>query len=227
MVCHQKTSLFGTGWAVFALLAWAALRPFPARAGSVTNEAQARIALLQEGLRGTTSVQTDFVQRRNLAMLQQEITITGRIALDQAGRLAWRVETPMRCVFVLDGTTLRQWDEATDREQQVSLKGNPVFDVVSRQMRGWFLGDFSPLMKDFEVDAPADRPRCLVFRPIAGGFAAKAVRQVMLSCRPDRRYLDEIVIDECSGDRTRMVFSNTVLNAVLEADQWKVKPNVR
>ena len=208
-------------WAVLALLA------IPIRAESTNSEAQARIDLLQKGLQGTTSVRTDFVQHRQLALLQQEITIAGRIALEQSGRLAWRVATPLRCDFILDGATLRQWDEATGREQKVSLKGNPIFDVVSRQMRGWFLGDFSPLLKDFEIDAPADQPRCLVFRPRPGGFAAKAVRQVTLSCRPDRRYLDEITIEECSGDRTRMVFSNTVLNVTLSPDEWKVGSHAR
>ena len=203
-------------WAVLALLA------IPIRAEFTNSEAQARIDLLQKGLRGTTSVRTDFVQHRQLALLQQEMIITGRIALEQSGRLAWRVASPLQCVFVLNGTTLRQWDEATDRVQQLSLKGNPVFDVVSRQMRGWFLGDFSPLLKDFAIDAPADRPHCLVFRPIAGGFAAKAISQVTLSCRPDRRYLEEIAIEETSGDRTRLVFSNTVLNVTLSPDEWKV-----
>ena len=212
---------FSPAWVAAAL---AALAACSARAAGTNDDAQARLQALQEGLRGTVSVRTDFVQQRRLALLQQDIEITGNIVTDESGRLAWRVTAPLRYMLVLDGTNLRQWDEATGREQQMSLKGNPVFEVVARQMRGWFRGDFAPLLKDFDVRAPSDRPRSLVFVPHADSFAGKAVKQVTMTCREDRRYLQELLIEEATGDQTRMVFTNTVLNATVTADDWKVGP---
>lgn len=209
---------------VFLLLA-ASLAAAPGLHAAATNEAaRARLEAMQNGVRETTSIHTDFVQHRRLSLLQQEVIITGRVVADQSGRLAWRVLSPLRYMLVLDGTNLQQWDEATDKVQSISLKGNPVFDVVARQMRGWFRGDFAPLLKDFDIEAPADRPRTLVFVPRPDSFVAKAVRRVAMTSREDFRYMQEMEIEELSGDRTVMIFSNTVLNAAIAPGEWKVGP---
>ena len=50
-----------------------------------------------------------------------------------------------------------------------------------------------------------------------GSFAHKAIRRVELTFREDGRYLQSMDIEELSGDRTWMTFTNTVLNAPLDA----------
>jgi len=201
--------------------------PFTSFAAPATNTA-ALLAELQLSLAGTTNVQTDFIQEKNLSILRQAVIIKGRLAVSQPDRLAWQVTDPVRYNLVLDGTTLRQWDEATDKVQQMSLAGNPVFGVVATQLRGWFSGHFDTLAKDFDtsIDA-AVSPPAITFVPRATSFAAKAIRRVTLTFRDDRRYIHAIQIEECSGDRTLMTFTNTVLNAAVDPALWEVKPHGR
>ncbi len=197
-------------------------------AAPATNAAAPLLVELQRSLAGTTNVQTDFVQEKNLAILQQAVIIKGRLAVTQPDRLAWQVLEPIRYNLVLDGTTLRQWDEATDKVQQMSLAGNPVFGVVATQLRAWFAGHFDALTKDFDVSIDATvSPPAIAFVPREASFAAKAIRRVTLTFREDRRYLHSILIDERSGDRTLMTFTNTVLNGAVDPTLWEVKPHGR
>jgi outer membrane lipoprotein-sorting protein len=188
----------------------------------------ALLAELQQSLAGTTNVQSDFTQEKELSVLQQKVILKGRLAVQQPSRLSWQVTEPIRYNLVLDGTMLRQWDEATDRVQQISLAGNPVFGVVAVQLQAWFSGRFDLLLKDFtaSVDASAALST-VVFTPREGGFVEKAIRRVVLTFREDHRYLSHMMIEEKSGDRTLMTFTNTILNAALEPSMWEVKPHGR
>lgn len=186
------------------------------------------LAELQRALAGTTNVQSDFTQEKDLAVLQHKVILKGRLAVRQPAWLSWQVTEPIRYNLVLDGTTLQQWDEATDRVQKMSLAGNPVFGVVAAQLQAWFAGRFDTLLKDFSAvaDGSTDSPT-IIFTPREGTFVEKAIRRVVLTLRPDHRYLSHMLIEEKSGDRTLMTFTNTLLNATLEPAMWEVKPHGR
>lgn len=193
-----------------------------------TPPVPARILDLQRSLAGTTNVQSDFVQEKRLAMLQRNVVIKGHLTVQQPDRFSWRVTEPVRYTLILEGTNLRQWDETTDQVQQMSLAGNPVFGVVAAQLRAWFAGQLESLLKDFEAGVEDAGPGTrLVFTPREGSFACKAIRRVALTFREDGRYLQSMDIEELSGDRTWMTFTNTVLNGSVEASAWEVKPHGR
>lgn len=186
------------------------------------------LAELQKNLAGATNVQSEFVQEKNLALLQRSVVIRGRLAVQQPDRLSWQVLDPIRYNLVIDGSSLRQWDAESGRVQSMSLAGNPVFKVVVTQLRAWFSGQFDLLVKDFtvEADGAAATPR-LVFTPRAESFAFKVIGRVVMTFQADRRYIREMVIEERSGDRTCMMFTNTILNAAVDPVAWEVKPHGR
>ena len=202
--------------------------PLALRAAPAPTTVTSRLAELQTALAGTTNVQSEFVQEKHLALLQQTVIIKGRLAVQQPDRLSWQVSEPIRYALVLDGSTLRQWDETTGKVQQMSLAGNPVFGVVATQLRAWFAGRFDDLQKDFEAenDAAAALPT-IAFIPRDSSFAAKAIRRIVLTFREDHRYLSSMLIEERSGDRTLMTFTNTVLNTTMDPTVWEVKPHGR
>lgn len=189
-----------------------------------SNETARLLAELQKSLSGTTNVQTGFVQEKQLAVLRQKVIIKGSLAVQQPGMFAWHVTEPIRYNLVLEGSTLRQWDESTGKEQKMSLADNPVFEVVSRQLRAWFGGQFESLLKDFDAETNPAAPRSVIFIPNKDSFARKAIKKVELTFREDRRYVDGIVIEELGGDRTVMTFTNTILNATIDPAIWQVKP---
>jgi outer membrane lipoprotein-sorting protein len=188
----------------------------------------AQLVGFQQSLAGTTNVQSDFVQEKHLALLQQNVVIKGHLVVEQPDRFSWQVTEPIRYTLILEGSKLRQWDETTDRVQQMSLAGNPVFSVVTTQLRAWFGGQLDSLTKDFEAetDESGPSPR-LVLVPRRESFANKAIKRVTLTFRKDRRYLEKLDIEEVSGDRTWMTFTNTVLNTPVDPAAWEVKPHVR
>jgi outer membrane lipoprotein-sorting protein len=182
---------------------------------------------LEKNFAGITNVQTGFVQEKDLAVLSRKMVLKGTIALQNPGRFAWHVETPLKYGLVIADGNLKQWDEDSDRIQQMALSANPVFQVAVGQIQAWFAGRFVDLTKDFEVQPVAQTPLILEFAPRTNSLAHKAVKCVRLTFRDDRRYVTAMCIEEKSGDRTTMTFTNTVLNGPLDPAVWEVKPHGR
>ena len=182
---------------------------------------------LEKNFSGITNVHTGFVQEKDLAVLSRKMVLKGTIALQNPGRFAWHVETPLKYGLVIADGNLKQWDEDSDRIQQIALSANPVFQVAVGQIQAWFAGRFVDLTKDFEVQTVTQTPLTLEFAPRTNSLAHKAVKRVLLTFRDDRRYVTAMSIEEKSGDRTTMVFTNTVLNGPLDPGVWEVKPHAR
>jgi outer membrane lipoprotein-sorting protein len=196
--------------------------------GSVSAADTPLLAELQKSLAGTTNVQSEFIQEKTLSLLQQTVVIKGRLAVEQPTRLSWQVLEPIRYNMVLDGTVLKQWDETTGKVQTMSLAGNPVFKVVVNQLRAWFSGQFDLLTQDFDAraDASTSTPT-IIFTPKDGSFAVKVIQRVVLTFREDRRYIQTLLIEERTGDRTLMTFTQSILNAAIPPSAWEVKPHGR
>ncbi len=208
-----------------ATLAAGVMAAGPVRAESAAPAAsEAALQALEAAVGEVRTVQTAFVQEKHVAALRQPVRIRGTLAVEHPDRLAWRVTDPIRYTLVVRGARLRQWDEDTDSVQQVSLRGNPVFDVVTRQLQAWLGGRFDELSESFAVEMVSEDPLIVAFVPREDSFAHGMVRRVRVTFTGDRRYAQEFLIEESGGDRTRMVFHDTVLNEPIDPGAWEVRP---
>ena len=190
---------------------------------AVTDDAGGKLILeLQERMGDIKTVQTDFVQEKQLAVFDRKITLRGRIALNQGGWLAWRVLSPVLYSLVVTGNTVQQWDEDSGKVQKQSVSRNPVLKAVTEQLRRWFSGQYDSLRDTYRVEVVSDNPAVLAFSPRSSAPEHKIIDRVQVSFRKDRQYLREIRIEEKSGDWTSLVFTNTVLNAVVDPSTWVI-----
>jgi hypothetical protein len=127
---------------------------------------------------------------------------------------------------VISDASIRQWDEDTDRVQEISFAKNPVLRNVMQQLTVWFSGEYRPLLKDFDVLVISERPAVLRFMPMKSSMVAKIVKQVQIEFREDNKYLRRLTITEQSGDSTSITFTGTLFDVPLDARDFEVKRRV-
>ena len=71
------------------------------------------------------SLKTDFVQEKDLAMFRKKIVLRGRIYMQKPSMLAWHVDKPVKYSVVITDKAIRQWDEDTNKVQEMSLCKEP------------------------------------------------------------------------------------------------------
>ena len=183
---------------------------------------------LEKRFSAIKTIQTSVKQIKKLKVFDREIVITGKIFLQNPSKLAWHVEKPVRYSIVIDGKTLQQWDEDSDKVQKMSLSGNPVFKTISDQLSSWFSRRYTSLSGEYEVSIINQDPVIVLeFLPNKDMMAGKIIKLVTITLEKDARYVAEIRIVDVDDDVTTLVFSETVLNKPIKSAMWKVKPSER
>ncbi|MCX5694842.1 MAG: outer membrane lipoprotein carrier protein LolA [Candidatus Omnitrophica bacterium] len=181
------------------------------------------LTTLEEKMSTVESMQTDFVQEKNLALFKQKLTLKGKIFIQKPGMLSWRVFTPMRYSLVITAKSINQWDEDTNQTQSVSLSANPAFQVAIQQMQNWFSGNYRPMQGDYYIRIISRQPLELEFIPKEKSVAGNFIQKVNVLFQSKQQYIKKIDILEKTGDTTLLEFINTQLNQEISPKVWKVK----
>src|SRR5271169_6404984 len=121
-------------------------------AGPATRPSEQLLEHLQKQLATVETVQADFVQVKNLSMLNHTMTIKGHFALQKPNRLMWLVREPVRYAIRIRGDEIKQWDEDTNQVQTTHLGGDPAFQAITEQIQAWFMGDYKVLAQSYDVE---------------------------------------------------------------------------
>ncbi len=200
----------------------------PAPCGAPAGDADVASLLDKVGkdVSGFRTLRTEFVQEKRLAVFQNTVVLKGVIILQKPDRIAWHVMSPVRYSVVISDSSVRQWDEDTNRVQTISLAKNPILQNVLGQLSVWFSGEYRSLLKDFDVSVVKDAPLAFRFSPKKSNMAAKVIRDIEIEFRDDRRYLRSISIHELGGDSTVITFTGTQFDAPLRERDFEVKQRV-
>jgi outer membrane lipoprotein carrier protein len=212
------------------LVCFSALIPLLCAAGKAqTTQPTTRASIetiehVQRQLKDVVSVETDFVEKKNLAMLNHTLTIRGHLALQKPDKLIWIVNEPVRYAVRIIGDEVRQWDEDTNHVEVIHLGGDPTFKAISQQMQAWFLGDYKQLGDNYDVLLLSSDPLGLSFVPKSSQMVAKIITSVDLKFDKDVTYINTMVIRESGGDTTEIHFVSPKVNQPIDQSLWEMPP---
>lgn len=172
------------------------------------------------------TLKTDFVQEKKMAMFRDKLVIKGHIALQKPDKIAWHVDSPLRYSVFISDRKIRQWDEDSNKVQEISLANNPIFQNILGQMRVWFSGEYGSLLEGHTVRLVQSAPLVLEFIPKENNMARKVMKSIVITFRNDQKYLQQIRINEVNGDVTTIHFTNTILNPPVDGSSFEVKGRV-
>lgn len=181
---------------------------------------------LEEKMSGLKTLKTDFVEEKKLSAFRNSIRLRGHIYMERPGKLIWHVDEPVRYSVLITEEYVRQWDEDTNRVQEIPLSNNPVLRTVFSQMTVWLNGQFTTLLQEYKVELIQESPVVLACVPRDENVLKKVVKQITLSFQEDETYLKQIIILEAGGDSTTISFHDTVLNVPLDNRDFEVKGHV-
>lgn len=172
------------------------------------------------------TLKTEFAQEKEMALFRDKLVLTGRIYLEKPNKVAWHVDAPLRYSVLITDKVVRQWDEDTNKVQEISLAKNPIIQNVLSQLTVWFSGDYGSLIEVNRVRIVTHDPLVIEFVPTDKNISRKVIKSVAVTFRRDRKYLQQIRIQEQGGDVTTIRFINTLLNVPLDKSNFEVKGHV-
>ena len=196
------------------------------KGGSQPNDMSAFLQSIGKKASNFKTLKTEFTQEKKMVMFKEKLMLKGRIYLEKPNKIAWHVDSPVRYSALITDKLIRQWDEDTNKVQEVSLANNPVFQNVLGQLTVWFSGEYGSLLDTNEVRVIKRDPVIIEFIPRENNISKKVIKSITITFRNDQNYLQQLRIQEMSGDVTTINFNNTILNAPLDRTSFEVKGRV-
>ncbi|HEY5799672.1 MAG TPA: outer membrane lipoprotein carrier protein LolA [Burkholderiaceae bacterium] len=173
-------------------------------AAAAHAQAAAPVAKIQAMLAKPPVLCGVFEQTKHLAGMKKPLLASGRFCVVAGKGVVWRTLKPFANTLRLTRDEIVHFQgERVAMRLQASQE--PTVRVINSVLFSLLSGDLSQLDKLFETDGTADASSWRVSLRAREPALAKAVGAIELD---GAAYVKTIELNEASGDRTRIVFSN-------------------
>ncbi len=163
-----------------------------------------------------------FSQIKKFNILSKPLLLQGRLFIQRAPfKLAWHIESPLRCSVIMDMEELRQWNEDSEDISVIRMADNPVLKTVSDSYRTMLTGDFSSFNTTCKLELDK-ATRILTLTPLPGSQMGQFIKIIRFSFAEDYQYLTRIEIVEVNNNSTLINFNNVSVNKALPGNAWSI-----
>lgn len=156
------------------------------------------------------SITSDFIQQKELLALTETITSSGKFWFKRSNRVRIDYTKPFTYRMVMNGDKMLVKDD--QKESRINVKSNKLFQQVNKIMIDCVQGTILD-SKDFTTRVfENDKTYLLEMTPVSKTLK-EFFQTIVLSVEKKDYSVKSIDMNEPSGDKTTITFSNKVLNA--------------
>jgi len=160
--------------------------------------------------KNTKTLTTDFVQYKHMDFLSKDIETSGRMAYKAPGLLHWQYVKPYRYSITFKNNKIAINDAG--KKSQMDASSSKMFGKLNKLIVGSVSGNMFD-EKEFAIDYFKTREHNITKLVPKDPALKKYVKQMELYFDKKGNMVSEVKMIEPSGDFTRIVFKNKVLNA--------------
>lgn len=184
---------------------------------------------VRERQKGIIGISATVVQRKRDPLLKKEAVSRGKVSFRKPASLRWEVESPERCIVVMDGQTVTTYYPKRKEAERRDMQD----DFAARAALGLFDSGISASLPELERRFHVDLFRSdnqVVLRLIPRSkMLSRAVASIRIQEDPVEGSPRRIVVEGARGDRTETTFSGVALNPDFPPDTFALRlgPEVR
>lgn len=167
---------------------------------------------VEKETKSLTSIRTDFVQKKHMSFLSNDIESKGKMYLNSKGALKWEYISPNRYSVIFKDDVIYINDDgdksSVSANQEMFKKIN---HLISGSLSGKLFDD-----KDFEISYFKDKDDIIVKLLPIDKTLKKYIQKVNLYFPKDAKTVSQVKMIEPSGDYTFISFKNKELNVQID-----------
>ena len=178
------------------------------------------IKQVQEQQKKTTTLQADFRQEKELALLSQPEISTGTFIYSKPNNVLWTYQAPKKVQMVITGGTLTTYYPELAKAERVDVKR--FEDRIFRYMGASGAIDELARYFDFTFTDSRTKPVFTLDLTPKNRAVAKRVRRIKLLIDKKTYLTTKVEYVEGDGDITRYEFTNIRINEPVPASRFAV-----
>ena len=169
----------------------------------------------------TKTLSSHFVQEKYLQIFSEKLLSNGQFFYHKPDQLRWELLTPVASGFVLRGDQGERWNSLSQKQENFSVKSDPIMGMIAQQLLAWARVDLDWLQSRYRMELSSVDPVILYLFPLDQGEAA-FIEYLQIQFAADRGHVAEVLMVEQGGDRTLIRFVDVEVNGELPADAFQV-----
>ena len=217
VVFHEEVSLLKwVGVVLITVGSCCLLQPVSAQT-KAEGQIRQRISQAASVMR---TMQCDFVQTKDIRMMNDRMVARGRMYYQQPDRLRWEYVAPYTYTFILNGDKV--WLKNQQRSDVIDTKGNRLMGEIARIMMNTVVGKGLTDDKDFQTtltETPTEWTVTLMPRrkDMRGLF-----RKIVLHYNRQQTMVWMVELTGKNGDKTTIELKNVRKNEAVDANLFAV-----
>jgi outer membrane lipoprotein-sorting protein len=175
-------------------------------------------AFEKEAFRNIQSIKAEFLQERQLQILENPLVSEGRFFYLASGSLRWEYLSPLRSVMLEKGDSIRLYHFSDGAWKQDMTQGVEARRMVLAELSHWFQGRFED-SKIFIHSYSQGPPGRIHLTPQEGINKFILGIDIVLSDRPG--VIDRVEITEPGDSAIRITFRNVEINSSLPSELFE------
>ncbi len=186
-----------------------------------TPKEQQIIDKIGQAAQNMKSMQCDFVQTKNLKLLNDKMVSKGRMYYQQTNKLRWEYTSPYTYTFILNDSKVLL--KKGDRNDVIDVNQNKMFKEIARMMMNSVVGKCLSDKKSFKTsikETPDEWVATLI--PQKSDMKQMWTRLIL---HFDRKQMavTKVEMHEKSGDSTIIELQNTETNKTINAKVFAIQ----
>lgn len=154
------------------------------------------------------SVQADFVQEKNMAILARPLISTGQFLFQAPGSLRWEYFTPLHSVLLMENGEIRKFVKKDGDFTEERGMGLNAMQVVMQEITGWLDGDIT----DTPTFLAEQKDKALIILTPREAALANIISRIELKLLDQSGLMESVTLYEGGNSSTKMIFSDAKLN---------------
>lgn len=161
------------------------------------------------------SMQCDFIQTKNMKMLNDKMVARGQMYYSQGSKLRWEYTSPYTYIFILNGS--RVLLNKGDRNDVIDVNQSKVFKEVARIMMNSVTGSCLADERDFKSAITSTQTEWVVTMTPQNKNLKQIFTKMVLHFNPQMGMVSVVELMEKNGDTTVIELKNVRTNTPIDA----------
>jgi len=167
------------------------------------------------------TIESDFVQVKNLSVLANKITSRGNFCYRKENNIRWEYLQPYRYLIIIsNGKIFIKEDKS---QKQYDIQSNKMFQEMNKFISGCIQGDILKNDKEFRVEYFEDDKNYFVSLVPHAEKMREMLNEVQIWFSRNDLTVSRITMIEAGGDYTKIEFTNKKLNTDIPLEKFSFK----
>jgi len=168
-----------------------------------------------------STIESDFVQEKNLSVLANKITSRGHFCFKKENNIRWEYMQPYKYLIIINKDKIFIKEESN--QKQYDIQSNRMFQEMNKFISGCIQGDILKNDKEYNVGYFEDDKYFFVKLVPVSEKMRQMLNEVQIWFDRNDLTVSRIQMVESGGDYTRIDFTGKKLNTDIPVEKFSFK----